>query len=840
MCLAAASCTRSYTLYPAENADPQSSVQVNSDPSTAPVPGCIRVKISPDAQPLPTGVMTRGEISTGIDALDRIAEEFGDTEIKRVFSDGGKFAERRRKYGLHLWYDIYFDEEVPVTRAETSLKTVPGIDVVEFVYPVKLVDASKGIQSEVLYKPTSEGLRPSELFFNDPGLAQQWHYNNTGTVNKSVAGADINIYEFWKITTGDPSVIVAVMDGGVQFDHEDLVANMWVNTAEIPGNGIDDDGNGYADDIYGYNFTSNTGELEPMSHGTHVAGTVAAVNDNGIGVCGIAGGDSSHPGVRIMSCQILTDTHLSYPNCDAFVYAADNGAVIAQNSWETNVNMESMTEAILYFIENAGRNEKGEVVGPMDGGVVIVAAGNSGLNKISFPASMPQTIAVAALGPDYLKPDYSSFAAEVDVCAPGGGNCWDTNPDVTRYVYSLDINNGYQFMPGTSMACPHVSGLAALIVSHFGGIGSGFTAQECKDIIFRSTRPVDQYQTNAAYKGKLGRGLIDAGLIMTENPGIAPEKVENASVSSSGLTVTLQWDVPADGNGMAVLGYEISYESHSTGLFAYKNSSYSAVYDFINTQIPGQHFSCNITLEDYCLECEFSVVALDRFGNRSEPVTLSVTSDIWNNRTPFSSGSKRFTINGTGAENAITIDLSQILYDFDASLGDRLTFSFDNLNQDIVAVSLEGSELTVEPLAVGNAVIEVTATDMLGAHNSASIIVDVEEDQSGDPSDPSDPSNPSDPSDKPGDDKPALQVGELSLESNPVAETLVLNCKGVESQSVTLRIYDSAGRNVAVLSTAFDNAARCAVDVSNLAPGIYSLSVIFGNSDKKNLTFVKA
>ena len=801
-------------------------------------PGLVRIKIDELAAPLHTGVFTRGEAESGNPDIDRIAQELGATEIKRVFKDGGKFAERRRKYGLHLWYDIYFDEDVPVTRATTSLKTVPGIDVVECVYPVKSVDANKGIPAEALYKPASNGLRSSELFFNDPGLPQQWHYNNTGTVNNSVEGADINIYEFWKITTGDPSVIVAVLDGGVQFDHEDLAANMWVNELELNGQpGVDDDNNGYIDDVYGYNFTTDSGVIVPMSHGTHVAGTVAAVNDNYIGVCGIAGGDSSHHGVRVMSCQILSGNHSNIPDCDAFVYAADNGAVISQNSWETNMNMQSMSEAIKYFIDNAGRNENStQVVGPMDGGVVICAAGNSGLNKISFPASLPQTIAVAAIGPDYLKADYSSFGPEVDVCAPGGGNYWDSNPDESRYVYSLDIDNGYKFMPGTSMACPHVSGVAALIVSHFGGIGSGFTAQECRDIIFRATRPVDQYQTNPEYEGNIGRGLIDAGLILTENPNVAPESVVNGGVSSSGLTVTFDWNVPADGNGMAVLDYEITYESRSTGLFAYKNNSYSAVYDIINTQLPGEHFSCDLTVEDYCLECKFTVVAIDRFGNRSEPEVMLLTIDPWENRIPLSTGAQEYTINGTGADNTITVDISRIIYDFDTVFGDILTFSVDNRNDDIVAVTLAGVELTIEPLAAGRAVLEVTATDLFGATNSAVITIEVVADNIPDdhPADPSDPSDSSD------DDVPANQVGELSLENNPVAETLVLHCTGAESQTVTLKIYDPAGRSVVIQNTAFDNAARCSTDVSKLAPGIYSVSIVFGDSNRKNITFFKA
>ena len=120
-----------------------------------------------------------------------------------------------------------------------------------------------------------------------------------------MAGADINLFDAWNVTTGNPEVVVAIIDGGVDYSHEDLARNMFVNQAELNGiDGVDDDGNGYVDDIYGFNFCTNTGAVYPHSHGTHVAGTVAAVNNNGIGVAGVAGGDgSANSGVRMISCQ---------------------------------------------------------------------------------------------------------------------------------------------------------------------------------------------------------------------------------------------------------------------------------------------------------------------------------------------------------------------------------------------------------------------------------------------------------------------------------------------------------------------------------------------------------
>ena len=154
--------------------------------------------------------------------------------------------------------------------------------------------------------------------FNDEGLPHQWGYVNHGDFDFEqpwagiVAGCDVGCEEAWEKCTGDPSIIVAVLDEGVMWEHPDLRANIWVNEVEEYTSDVDADGNGYKGDRYGYNFAtdrayiSTTGSMA-SGHGTHVAGTIAAVNNNGIGVCGIAGGDAAtgQPGVRIMSCQLF-------------------------------------------------------------------------------------------------------------------------------------------------------------------------------------------------------------------------------------------------------------------------------------------------------------------------------------------------------------------------------------------------------------------------------------------------------------------------------------------------------------------------------------------------------
>lgn len=213
--------------------------------------------------------------------------------------------------------------------------------------------------------------------------------------------------------TGDPSIIVAVLDEGVMNTHPDLAGNIWVNEGEELYADTDADGNGYKDDKYGYNFVSNTGiiswtEASDTGHGTHVAGTIAAMNGNGIGVCGIAGGDGSeNSGVKLMSCQVFSgDAGVTLDaEARAIKYAADNGAVILQCSWGYNSSLASIIEgytpgpgseeeweslyplekeALDYFINNAGSPN-----GVIDGGLVILLLATNMQECLPFQVLIP-------------------------------------------------------------------------------------------------------------------------------------------------------------------------------------------------------------------------------------------------------------------------------------------------------------------------------------------------------------------------------------------------------------------------------------------------------------------
>ncbi len=470
------------------------------------LPGQILFKVSPN--------YASTKASGGMDVEEHLlVPDLGDIKFERLFPACGRFEKRTREAGLDRWFIADFSKDVPVAKVAEYLSSSENVETVEY---------SRAL--EVASFPFNESERSQEY---------QWHYNNTGRVftSSTVAGADARVYDAWELCTGSPDVIVAVIDQGVKFDHEDLAANMWKNPGEIAGNGIDDDENGYIDDIYGYNFIDNNGTItfsEENSHGTHVAGTISAVNNNGIGVNGIAGGSGKGDGVRIMTLETLgtaangTSGGGLGASARAMKYAADNGAVISQNSWGyasgalssgdwNKGNYSAMKEAIDYFIQYAGLDENGEQVGPMAGGIVIFAAGNDASELTEYPAADPKVVSVAATSYKGTPSYYTNFGKWVSMCAPGGDEVMDANyGGVYSTVVAADGSSSYGSMQGTSMACPHVSGACALAVSYYYGADKrkGLTADMLRGALLGSCKPIDPFCT-AAYAGKMGVGSLD-------------------------------------------------------------------------------------------------------------------------------------------------------------------------------------------------------------------------------------------------------------------------------------------------------------------------------------------
>lgn len=501
--------------------DEQSPATVTEAPSGA-IPGVLLVKF--DSEP--------------DDAQLSELESTGVYKLSRLYPPAGKFEKRHREAGLHLWYSVEFAAGHSLTKAADEFAALSSVGHVEFVHPV----------------------RPMEVAFNDPQLSSQWHYSNDGSKTGAVAGSDANVVKAWEIETGSPAVIVAVSDGGVDFTHPDIAKNMWVNEAELNGvAGKDDDHNGYIDDVYGYSFlasqpdTDNPGHIVFDSHGTHVAGTIAAVNNNGLGVCGIAGGDgSATSGVRIMTLQTSGGSAYIQP---PFVYAADNGAVLMNCSWGFDDadfgSMQAVREAIKYFNENAGFDEHGNQTGPMAGGLAIFAAGNEDTD-VAYPAMEEGVFAVAAVAHDFHRAYYSNYGSWVDISAPGG--------DARKSAQILSTLPGGQYglMQGTSMACPHVTGVAALVVSHFQG--PGFTREQLITILKATARSIDSY--NSSYEGQLGAGLVDAARALSVS-FLDPELPTSVNGSAVANYIRLDWLRSASSEDRIPYSYELFYSKNS-------------------------------------------------------------------------------------------------------------------------------------------------------------------------------------------------------------------------------------------------------------------------------------
>ena len=474
------------------------------------------------------------EVATrsGVTALDAVAVEIGAEQLKPVFNLKVN-ADRKRELGMHRWYTMTFSEDADLEAAATALASLSEVERVQFSTRIEVPKTEAVEVDPAMFAAT----RAAEMPFNDPMLNQQWHYNNDGTVDfpNAKAGADVNLFEAWKLTTGRPDVIVAVVDEGVCHEHEDLNANMHVNEAEANGTtGVDDDKNGYVDDIYGYNFV-NGGKITwtrsgDSGHGTHVAGTVAAVNNNGIGVAGVAGGSGNGDGVRLISCQIISGGTAAGVSATAAAveYAADNGACVLQNSWgfgAGQISNDSGFEkgstgaeatAFLYFMGTKNHPN-------LDGGIVIFAAGNDGKAVAGYPAAWNKLIAVSAIAPDGLPTYYTCYDRGCNVSAPGG-EYYRSGASTIDYgcVVSTMPNNKYARMQGTSMACPHVSGIAALAISYAADNGIVLTLPELKDIIVSSVTCFDTMSGQkeiydaggtmnlASYNNKMGTGIIDA------------------------------------------------------------------------------------------------------------------------------------------------------------------------------------------------------------------------------------------------------------------------------------------------------------------------------------------
>ena len=505
--------------------------------------------------------------------------------------------EAARTHGLHRWFLLTFPESEGVTKVASEMAKLNDVTAIQYNTCHERCFGSAG-PSE--WKPFQrDGYTEFNLPFNDPMLVDQWHYINNKDVSvaeTSRLGADINVKNAWGLTAGDPRIIIAVCDEGVKYTHPDLKDNMWVNEAEIPGNGIDDDNNFYVDDIHGWNFLSTEkypkeiswNEPSDVSHGTHVAGTIAAVNNNGIGVSGVAGGTGKGDGCRIMSCQVFSGTSsaTTAARAKAYDYAARMGASVLQCSfgqpagYMTSDNgfeqAYSAEIAALRRFRDYGNQKNGS---PVNKNIIVFASGNDGSSISGYPAAHREFISVSAFGPDFLPTNYTNYGPGVNIAAPGG----DYSINQTAYSDRAMIlsttaketsgyDTDYGWMQGTSMACPHVSGVVALGLSYALKINKTFDYEDFVAILYSSVNDLDYYIETCTKKAngvnldllpfwkQMGTGAIDTWKFLMNLEG-TPNLVAKIGQESK---VSL---VPCFGEPAANLTYtklEISDETKET------------------------------------------------------------------------------------------------------------------------------------------------------------------------------------------------------------------------------------------------------------------------------------
>ena len=504
---------------------------------------------------------------------------------------------------------------------------------------------------------------------NDPLFNQLWGLNNTGQ-NGGIAGADIDALRAWDVFTGSSDVLVSVIDTGIDYTHPDLAANVWTNPGEIPGNGIDDDANGYIDDVHGWDFYNNDSDpMDDHGHGTHCSGTIGGIGNNGIGVAGV------NWTVKIMGVKFLSSggSGSTAGAISSIQYATLMHVKVMSNSWGGGGFSQALMDAI-----QAAYNA----------GILFAAAAGNGTTDTDVTPNYPScynvgnVISVAATDNRDALADFSNWGlTTVDLAAPGVD------------VLSLAPGNQYATMSGTSMATPHVAGVAALIWGAYPAMG----VDQVKSLILRSAEPI------ASMTGKcVTGGRLNAFTCIAAPDSIPPAAVTDLAASNPGSnTMDLSWTATGDDGLVGTASYyDVRY---STSEITEENfASATRASGAPDPSLAGTPETMTVTGLDFSTDYYFALKVTDEYGNTSglsnvpTGTTLgiphiavdpdSMSADLISGGTE----TQTLTISNVG-EGTLDFDVPQPTLIFGASrMGDYIEYAKDATDPRVGDPAVEG------------------------------------------------------------------------------------------------------------------------------------------------------